>query len=125
MKIGNIQNIVRDISKKWKAFTLPSKQYEESVSFEHEIKSLPMKHLEEWFQKRFNKNLDYDQWVGVRDALDQMGWSLYEKALSIMGDSVLVIQKENQIKIEEQERVIKEKNDAISKLESELKKYID
>lgn len=125
MKIGNIQNIVKKVGQKWKAFTLDSKGYEQTASMEHEIKKLPMEHLEEWFQKRFNKSLDYDQWAGIRDTLETMGRVLYEKTLTIIGDSILLIQKENQNVIDEQVNIIIDKDNEIAKLKAEIKKYID
>lgn len=125
MKIGNIKSIIEKVAESWKTFTLNSKSYEQTASMEYEIKKLPMEHLEEWFQKRFNKNLDYDQWAGIRDTLETMGRVLYEKTLTIIGDAVLMIQKENQDKIDEQINTIRDKDNEISKLKAELKKYID
>lgn len=125
MKIGNIQKVVKDFTENWKSYKLPSKDYEDSVSLEREIKKLPKENLEDWFQKRYNKNVDYDQWVGIRDVLDGMGRKLYETTLTVIGDAILVIQKENQDKIEELEKENEAKEKEINKLKTELKKYID
>lgn len=125
MKVGNIKEIVKSCAEKYKSFRLKDKDYDDEISFEIEIKKLPKNNLEKWFQERYNKNLDYDQWVGIRDELDRMGRKLYENTLSIIGDSVLIIQKENQVKIERLEEELGEKNTELDKLKNELRKYID
>lgn len=123
MKIGNIKEIVKSFAESYKSVKVDDKEY--SFSLDMEIKSLPKDNLEEWFQKRYNKNVDYDQWVGIRDTLDSMGRTLYGKTLSIIADSILFIQEENQNRIDQQERDIIEKDKEIEKLKIELKKYID
>lgn len=125
MKIGNIRETVKKVAESWKSFTIDSKGYEQTASMEYEIKKLPIKHLEEWFQKRFNKNMDYDQWAGIRDSLEVMGRTLYEKTLTIIGDTVLIIQKENQNKIDELINIISDKDNEIKELKKELTKYVD
>lgn len=90
-----------------------------------EVKRLPKECLDEFFQKRYNKNVDYDQWVGIRDTLDSMGRTLYEKSLTVIGDAIVIIQRENEEKIQNQENDLAEKEKEIQKLKTELKKYID
>lgn len=125
MKIGNIKEVVAKYARKFKEFTISNKDYPETISMEYEIKGLPKKNLEKWFQERYNKSLDYDQWAGIRDELERMGRILYEKTLTIIGDSILEIQAENQEKIEDLERQVIEKCGDIDSLKKELKKYKD
>ena len=121
MKIGNIQELIRKITGKYKEMK------EESVSgnLEHEIKRLPKNCLDDYFQKRFNKNLDYDQWAGIRDELDGMGRTLFERTLEILGDTLFVIQARNEAKIQDLEYDVKRLNEENDKLKVELKKYVD
>ena len=45
----------------------------------YEIISIVKDTLDEAFQKRFNKNIDYDQWVGIRDYLEDCACKINEK----------------------------------------------
>jgi hypothetical protein len=123
MKIGNIKQIVSSIAEHWKTVKVGEK--EETFDLQRKIQKLPKENLEDWFQKRYNKNLDYDQWVGIRDELDSMGRRLYGSTLAIIGDAIMLIQAENEDKIARQEGELKEKEKEIEKLKVELKKYID
>ena len=124
MKIGNIKQIIAGMSGRYKSYKLKNRDYDDA-SLESEIKKLPLNILEETYQKRFNKNVDYDQWVGIRDELERMGRILYEKTLTIVGDSIFIIQKENEDKIEGLEQEIASQKEKIAELGKELKKYID
>ena len=118
MKIGNIKEIVSGFATKFREYKVSDR--EDTASFEYKIKALPKNNLDKWFQERYNKPVDYDQWVGIRDELDRMGRILYEKSLTVIGDAIITIQAENQDKIENLEQKIRELD-----LEVELKKYVD
>lgn len=43
--------------------------------------------LGEQYQKRFNKHLDYDQWGGIRDAMEQAGRLSCDKIYNCLSDN--------------------------------------
>lgn len=124
MKIGNIKEVIEQVGSKWReATTVKGNMLSENL--ERTIKALPKDNLDEYFQKKFNKNVDYDQWAGIREELESMGRTLYSKTLTIMGDAIFLIQGDNQEKIFELERQVKDLQKEKEDLESILKKYID
>jgi len=124
MKIGNIRDIVSKIASDFLEKISPH-GITVSENFEWRIKELPKVCLDEFFQKRFNKNLDYDQWAGIREELERMGRDLYQKSLTIIGDTIFLIQGENESKIQELKMQLRDEQDAHQKTKGELKKYID
>lgn len=123
MKIGNIKEMVSKIAEKYRTISVDDSDYYYEV--ERSVRRLPKEMLEKFFQERFNKHLDYDQWVGIRDTLDDMGNKLYASTLAVIGDSIFVIQSKNEEKIQELESEIKTLTKEKEKLQEELKKYVD
>jgi len=121
MKIGNIREIVTRIIQSGKSFE------EDSIfeSLDNTIQGLPKKCLEEFFQKKFNKNIDYDEWFGIREALDRMGRTLLEQTITIIGDTVFVVRHKDQDKILELQKNNQELEKENIKLQEELSKFIE
>ena len=119
MKLGKIRDVVKKVI-----------DGRDDGSSEHssewwslEIKRLPKEVLNDWFQKRYNENLDYDQWVGIQEVLDGMGRTLYERALTILGDAVFIVRQEDHKQIAELERCLKEVTEKLEETEEKLSKY--
>jgi len=121
MKIGNIREMVTKIIGTSKSF----EEYSIFESLDNTIQQLPKKCLEEFFQKKFNKNLDYDEWAGIREALDRMGRTLLEQTITIIGDTVFVVRHKDQDKILELQKNNEELEKENIKLQKELSKFIE